>query len=314
MSAIYDQVWSDIDRHYAFFEEKGIDWNAEYARYKPAADSATSMNTLAPVLGQLFSRLHDLHVDLTSSASRFDPTAHKQYVSVDTRQITTFFFPDLVLSRYVVAAKTTASKNISYGRIGQDIGYIWISGFGLESSWSGPEIDEALLTMNGVKGIIVDVRDNRGGSADAANTIASRFVEGTAIYAYVRYRNGPSHSDFTKFFPQKIGPAGIHQGVKTVILTNRLTASAAETFTLAARTNPKIVTVGDSTIGALGNPLVRELPDGWEYRFPEWVEVDAGMNRIENIGIAPDLYAPTDLTLLNKLRDSQLEQAIALIR
>jgi hypothetical protein len=309
-------VWSDLDRHYAMFEQKDVDWKAAYLRYQPLARQATSMDALAPIVGQLFAELRDLHVDLQSPADSsrpFDP-GPRTYVSIDTRNIRTFFFPSAILGFYTSGSRQTASKKINYGRIGQDIGYVWIEGFGQSGGWGGPEIDEALRSFTGVHGIVIDVRDNGGGSSENARAIAARFVEHSAVFAYTRYRNGPSHDDFTKFFPQRVEPEGVHQDVKTVVLTNRLSASAAEAFVLAARTNPKIVTVGDTTIGALGNPLVRELPRGWQYRFPEGMEVDAQKRSIENVGIAPDIYSAMDLNLLAFGRDSQLDKAIALIR
>ena len=90
-SAVYDQVWRDIDRNYAFFEYKGIDWNAAYARHKGAASAATSLDQLAPVIGDLFRELDDVHVDLTIPG-------RVSYRSIDTDTIHTYFTPTAVLA------------------------------------------------------------------------------------------------------------------------------------------------------------------------------------------------------------------------
>lgn len=306
-AAVYDQIWHDLDRNYSFFDYKHIDWNAAYARHRVAASSATSLDELAPVIGDLFAELNDVHVDLTIPGG-------KMYRSVDTRAIHTYFTPIAVLANYAPSTRITASRNVRYGKIGSDVGYIWIGSFGGASGWGGAEIDEALASFGNVLGVIVDVRNNGGGSTNNSTPAAGRFVDARQVFAYVRYRNGPAHSDFTDFREETVSPAGRRAPGTVVLLTNRLCASATESFVLAMRTNRANITVGDTTIGALGNPLVRELPQGWEYRFPQWIEVDASKRPIENIGIAPDIYVQHTAADSIAGRDPQMERAIALIK
>jgi len=59
------------------------------------------------------------------------------------------------------------------------------------------------------------------------------------------------------------GFRGLRYTDPIALLTNRRTFSAAESFVLAMRTLPQVTIVGDTTGGGSGNPLHRELPNGW---------------------------------------------------
>jgi C-terminal processing protease CtpA/Prc len=83
-------------------------------------------------------------------------------------------------------------------------------------------------------------------------------------------------------------------------MTNSLTCSAAEIFTLGMKTQTNTITVGDTTRGALSFVRERVLPNGWKYRICSQVVfnpdgsllTDKQGNYIEGIGIAPDFYVP----------------------
>jgi C-terminal processing protease CtpA/Prc len=51
---------------------------------------------------------------------------------------------------------------------------------------------------------------------------------------------------------------------------------------------PTVVSVGDTTGGGMGNPVYRELPNGWIYRLPVWIQTDHEDQRLEDVGVLPD--------------------------
>ena len=165
-----------------------------------------------------------------------------------------------------------------------------------------------------LKGIVVDVRNNGGGSDRNSKTVASRFFDEKRLFRYVRYRNGPRHSDFTDFIPDYIEPEGKTQFTKPVILlTNRRCFSATEDFVLAMRILPQVTVVGDTTGGGAGNPVLRVLPNGWLYRLSRWIEYTSEKESFEGIGFAPDILvgiSPAD-SLSGK--DTILETAIRML-
>ena len=303
-AAVFDRVWADFDRNYSFFEYKGIDWNAVRAKYQSRAQAAATLNELAPVIGDMFKELNDVHVDLV--------TPLRVYTSVDYASTHTYFSAQTILKNYVPGSTMTPSRNIRYGRLSSDVGWIWIASFGGDR-WAD-EIDLAIDALGNVSGLVIDVRNNGGGSTSNSEPIANRFVTEERIFTYVRYRNGPSHSDFTEPRARRVKPEGKRFSGKIVVLLNRGCASATESFLLGVKTNAAVTLVGDTSIGGMGNPMTRELPNRWAYRLPQWVQYDADMQILENIGIAPHVVVKMTAADSAAGRDLQLERALALAR
>lgn len=301
---LFDLVWQDFDRYYASFEIKGVDWNDVRRRFRPQAESARTDAQIAATIGQMLVELRDPHVDLAVPPRTF-------YVSLAAPR--TYFDPNTTFGRYVTAGRMTPTRKIWYGMIGADLGYIRIVSFG-GTGWSG-EIDTAIESLQAAKAFILDVRDNGGGNDRTAEEIASRFATGRYRYAYIRYRNGPRHGDFADLIAKDIAPIGPKRfGGPVIALTNRRAVSAAEDFVLAMRARPNTELLGDTTTGGLGNPMVRELPNGWTFRVPQWIQYGPGMEVFEGIGIGPTVVVPHSAADSAAGRDPQLEAAIARVR
>ncbi len=300
-TAIFDQVWSDFDRYYAFFEIHDVDWAAARSQYRPQAAAAGTDQELAAVIGGMLIGLHDQHVTLYTPFAEY----------ADTASLRPYFFNPIIAAFYVSTVSTNGG-HINYGRIG-DVGYIRIPSF-FGTGWSG-EIDQALGGVQGVRGVILDIRANGGGSDLTARQIAGRFLAADRLARYYRYRNGPAHDDFSDFIEEHVGPAGpgTFQG-KVVLLADRRSFSAAESFVLYLKGAPGVTLVGDSTGGASGRPIARELPNGWTYRLSSWMEFTPAKVSYERIGIAPDLVVQGDSASLTHGYDRQLEAAIRVAR
>lgn len=298
---LFDAIWGDFDRYYASFELKGVDWNDVYARYRPEADLATAQSQLIGTIRRMFAELRDRHVDLSDAEATLAQ-------SVDRSAIDTGFDFNVVVRNYLPGWKRTSGRRIFYGTIASGVGYVWIHSFAF-SGWSD-DIDEALAFFGSPAAVIIDVRDNGGGSTDNAEAIAARLVGARQRFAYVKYRNGPRHDDFTPLIAVDVTPKGARAFAGPVIvLTNRKSVSATEYFILAMRMRSSTTFVGDTSGGAFSTPLLRELPNGWSFRVPQSVVYDVSGATHEGIGLAPSLLVPQDTTMG---RDSQLEAAIAL--
>jgi len=302
---LFDIVWQDFDRYYASFEIKGVDWNDVRQRFRPQAESARTDAQIAATIGRMLVELRDPHVELAIPPHTF-------YVSLAAQR--TYFDPNTAFgTRYVTAGRMTPTRNIWYGMIGTDVGYVRVVSF-VGTGWSG-EIDTAIESLQAARAFILDVRDNGGGNSGTAEKIASRFATRRYRFAYVRFRNGPRHGDFADPIARDIVPIGPQRfGGPVIALTNRRVMSAAETFVMAMRARPNTELLGDTTIGGLGNPLVRELPNGWTFRVPQSIEYGPGMEVFEGVGIGPAVVVPHSAADSAAGRDPQLEAAIARIR
>ena len=302
-AALFDQFWSEFDRHYALFELKAIDWNGVREVYRPQAIAATTDGAFASVLGRMIDTLDDVHVS-------FNVGNVLRYQSGDSATARrTYFAEATVFLNYVTNSTFTPSRHMRYGRYG-GVGYVRIPGFGGEG-W-GQEIDIAIRALGDVPAIIFDIRDNGGGNDSNGRDIAARFTTERRTFAYVKFRNGPGHSDFSPLFVNEIEPGGLHYSGKVILLVNRLDFSAAEHFALMIRSLPGAILVGDTTGGASGNPLKRELANGWLYQMSESITYDLDHKTFEEVGIAPDVVVKQTLEDLNNSSDPVLFKAVEL--
>ena len=101
-----------------------------------------------------------------------------------------------------------------------------------------------------------------------------------------------------------------HHSGSVLVLSNRGCISAAEDFILAMRVLPTATIVGDTTVGASGGPLVRELANGWTYQISQWIAYTPEHSTFEGIGLAPNMFVkPSPYASTS---DAVLDRAIAL--
>ena len=163
------------------------------------------------------------------------------------------------------------------------------------------------------KGLIIDVRDNGGGSLDYSKQLASYFFNVETTTGYIQHKNGDGHADFSTPIAMKT-PA--HKSIQwqrpVIVLTNRKSYSATNDFVNRMKQSPKGIIVGDKTGGGGGLPLSSELPNGWMVRFSSSPLYDSSMQSTE-WGIDPDFnVALTSADELNGI-DTIIEKAIKLI-
>jgi hypothetical protein len=301
--AIFDQVWHDLDLHYSLFVVKQINWDSIGAVYRPRALNTATGNDISGVIDGMLHELHDDHVLFNGN------------------RVNGLYVPRVVprlggspVNVAYVAHRKTLPGGVSCGLVSPTIGYISLSSFsGNGWLWS---IDSAIALLGPVKVVIVDVRNNQGGFLENATSAAGRFADQKTTVAYVRYRNGPAHTDFTRPIAQIVVPEGSHRFTGTVVLlTNRNTISAGELFVLAMRGLGRTTVVGDTTLGETGSPFARELQNGWTYQFPESIEFTLDGRSFENIGLPPDVPVqgngddPFEVA-----PDAQMERAISVAK
>jgi C-terminal processing protease CtpA/Prc len=79
---------------------------------------------------------------------------------------------------------------------------------------------------------------------------------------------------------------------------------------MAFKTLPNVTIIGDTTNGAHGTMIGRELANGWFYSLvPQKVELFDGKS-YEGTGLAPDVYSKNAMEEINSGIDKTLEKAI----
>ena len=169
--------------------------------------------------------------------------------------------------------------------------------------------------------MIIDVRNNGGGSIANIARIASRFTDVEIVGAKSQYRNGPDQADFSELEDLMLTPYdnGIddEESVRftkpVMLLTNRSCYSATTFFTTYMRNLPHVTTVGDWTGGGGGAPAFTELANGWNLRASNTALFTPDGFNVEH-GVPVDVPIDMDETDVDNGMDTILEKALELIR
>jgi carboxyl-terminal processing protease len=144
-------------------------------------------------------------------------------------------------------------RNATLGSDG--IGYLQITQF---SERTGEEFRAALLGLEkqGLRALVIDLRNNPGGLLDAAIDVCDQFFEKDELIAYTQGRTPESRESF------KADGSHHHRTYPVAILVNGGTASAAEIVAGAMKDTRRAVIVGEKTFGKGSVQSVIELQNG----------------------------------------------------
>lgn len=127
-------------------------------------------------------------------------------------------------------------------------------------------------------------------------------------------KNGKGKEDYTEWSEWYIHPKGGFINKPIIVLADRYTISAGERALMAFMTLPNVTILGDTTNGAHGTMIGRELANGWFYSLvPQKVELYDGKS-YEGIGLAPDVFIKNTLSEINTGTDKTLETAVERLR
>jgi len=293
---VFQDLWNTIDQHYGLFGVKTVDWDELWDEYRERASEADTDAELFDLLAELLSHLKDKHIWLISKDRAWNCRMKASCSLADVDDIRTAwkapFSESLVYTRYL-HDKTVYSKEIVGGFLYPTVGYLRISAFRDDTQAVGEAVDLALQTLAGVKTLVVDVRDNRGGSDLGVKAVADRFADRRRLFMTTAVRSGSSRDKLGLPVEWWIEPNGPRQFLNPVaLLINRDTFSAGETFTLAMRVLPHVTIVGEPTAGAFSDAIDATLPNGWQYTYSIGVWRDAQGNLWEERGLPPDVVVP----------------------
>jgi carboxyl-terminal processing protease len=166
--------------------------------------------------------------------------------------------------------------------------------------------------LNGVRGVILDLRSNGGGDAEAMSDIASTFLDiGTNLGRFTD-RAGTSFTISTHF-RSLLSPDPLTQTrLPLIVLTSERTASAAEIFVEALRNSGRATIIGTETCGCVLAVRNRHLlPDGGLLDVSELDYETAQGQRLEGHGLKPDETVTIERSDLYAQRDRAIELALS---
>ncbi len=284
----FEALWTILDEHYCFFKEKGIDWDAIHDKYAPRIGAEMTREELFIVCADMLDELRDGHVNLSAS---FNTSYYRQWWSDYPQN-----FSQRVVEQYYFNYNYRQSSGMIYGFLSENIGYIYYPTF--SQTVGEGNLDNVLYFLSTARGLIIDVRDNGGGSLTNVETFVSRFITEPTVVGYISHKTGPGHDDFSEPRAITYNPAGagrIRWGKPVVVLANRSTFSAANNFVSVMKNLPGVLVAGATTGGGSGMPYSSELPCGWGVRFSACSILDANRESTET-GVTPSPGCALDIT------------------
>jgi len=168
--------------------------------------------------------------------------------------------------------------------------------------------------LDGAEGIILDLRGNGGGDAEAMADVASLFLdEGTNLGRFAD-RSGAAFELET--FPKRVwrSPASAPIKLPLVVLTSENTSSAAEILAATLQAKGRAQVIGSGTCGCVLAIRNRHaLPDGGVLDVSEFDYKTAAGVRLEGAGVKPDKLVPVTRADVYSRHDRAFERAIKLL-
>jgi carboxyl-terminal processing protease len=154
-------------------------------------------------------------------------------------------------------------------------------------------VQDALSEPHPVDGIVLDLRDNRGGLLRQAVTAADAFLPAGVVATTVG-RDPDSMNQW------RSAEGELAENVPLVILVDGRTASAAEILAASLADRGRAVVVGSETVGKGMVQTIDPLPDGGEL-FVTWSQTLAPLGwPVQGLGVLPQVCTSLGQEALNR--------------
>lgn len=199
------------------------------------------------------------------------------------------------MTREKITVKTVSGKMLQ-----NSIGYISISEFTQETDKQFDEVFEK-LQKDGMKGLVIDLRNNTGGVVDSTCKILDKLLpEGKIVYTKDKHGNVKEEtSDGKNYFDKPVA-----------LLVNGYTASASEIFTAAMQDYDMGPVIGTKTFGKGIVQQLFPLPDGSGVKLTVSEYFSPKDRAIHGKGIEPDITVEDSRANINDADDAQLKKAV----
>jgi len=302
----FNALWKIIDTKYCYLDYKKINWDSIHSVYQDSIADINNNIEFFDLMGGMLGELQDGHVNLYSD---FDRSRYwKWYTDFPDN-----FSSSLIYKSRYLGEKYRIAGSLRYAIIDNgNVGYIYYGSFA--GGFSDNNMSYILNYFSHCKSIIIDVRNNGGGSIGFSEQLASYFFTQETITGYIRHKKGPGHTDFSEPVEIKTPAHKTIQWQRPVaVLTNRMSYSATNDFVNRMKQAPHAIIVGDKTGGGGGLPLSSEIPNGWMVRFSACPMFDANMQHTE-WGLNPDKRVNLNASEDDNGIDTIIETAILLLK
>ena len=303
----FEMAWSFVDSLYPMLDGKGVDWDSVRAALLPRAE-ATSEGDILPVLVEMLGRLSEAHAYVKSAGGAVVYPHLPRRLLRDKHS----FSPYLVRRYLVGPMRLAGGEKVEYGMLENNLGYLRLPTF--DPNHMLDDFSQVMAFLESSDGLVIDIRNNNGGSRGNATRVVSRFLDAPLTYLLAFERDG-----VPRYVDPPVSPDPAHRYRKpVVVLINGAAVSAGDIFAEFMGALPNVTLVGDTTAGAacqdrdglLGD---LRLPGGALVHLPTRCALRFDGVPLEWYGVPPDVRVTQTEADVRAGRDPQLERAIALL-
>ncbi len=189
---------------------------------------------------------------------------------------------DITITRAAITIPVTAFEAVG------DVGYLRLNFF---TANAGGQVERDLQALldGGARTIVLDLRDNPGGTLDAALDVTSEFLSDGLVVRTV----GP---DEERSYAVRGDGIATDPDIQVIVLVNRGSASASEVLAGALQERGRATIVGETTFGKNTVQQRFALSNGGAMRLTIARWITAGGLDFDN-GIVPDVSLALDASL-----------------
>jgi hypothetical protein len=283
-SEVLDGLLKQLNDHYIFPDkarelEKTIRARQDKKEYDSIASARTFAETLTKHLQEVS---HDKHLRVLFS---HDPLPKPREPSAEERQ----------KMRTQMGKRNFGFEKVE--RLEGNIGYLDLRGF-LEAETAGETAAAAMTFLANTDALIIDLRQNGGGSPGMVALLCSYFFDGRPRHLNSLAWRKPDGEEVQQWWTLPYVPGKKYVGKDVYVLTSKRTFSAAEEFTYNLQTQKRATIVGETTGGGAHPGGPHPIND----HFAVWVPSGRAVNPVtktnwEGTGIKPDIDVPADQAL-----------------
>lgn len=317
--ATFEVFWHSLNEHFAFFDlHPEIDWQMLYDQARPLVDATTSEEDLFEILAELFTLLEDRHGGLLIPEADIEYSPVPEPGSIWMAERFADYLPVLVSYMDDGDLTVLGNDNMIAGAINGSIGYLNILQYydyaedepTIEADAFAEAVDAMLTAFQEMSALIIDLRLNPGGYDHLGRVLAGRLIEEEHVGFYKQARVG-DETTFAQGGVRMITPAGVpFVGKPVVVLTSKVTSSAAEVQAMVLKGLPNVTLIGEATRGGFSNILGRQLPNGWQLEFSNERYLFRDGTNYEEVGIPPDIEEIPSEMAMEQGHDNVLDRAL----
>jgi carboxyl-terminal processing protease len=320
---IFDLFWQTFADHYAFFDERAVDWKRIREDFRPRVRPEMTSSELFELFSEMLRPLNDGHVNVYLAPDRrFSPGRNsvlpmlrREFERRKPPQAFEAFVAEWASSLKAAASifvkdgiRKAAHETIWWGDIDDDIGYINIyqlTNFTENATWSNrarqlavvdDAFEEILVAFRDKRAILLDLTHNQGGFDAASDLIASRFADQARHVLTV----GAFGTTSSMAETITVEPSVRTRFTKPVfVMTSEVTVSAGEGLVAMLRAFPHVTHLGQRTRGYMSGILNKPLPASLAVSVASQIIRTPDGETYEARGIPPevavDVFPPHDI-------------------